>query len=313
MLPNMKSFVLFLIGLIAAVVVIYQVPTYRQKIIQVLSYSQCDSPLPYKLGSIDQRFRLTDNEALNDINASTDLWSAQEGKQLFINSPDADLTVNFVYDQRQALDTAINQLNAKLQQNNSSLQQQVTDYQNQVDAFEQKLTSFNNTVNKYNREGGAPPSVYNDLVRQQNELNAQGDALNARARQLNLSTNNYNEGVSVLNQDVNRFNDAIAQKPEEGVYDSGLNTITIYFAGNRQELLHTLAHEFGHSLGMVHVNNQNAIMYPFTTKSITVTPDDIQQLNFVCREQSVFVHFAYQFEYWLGKQIQKIIITINQQ
>ncbi len=239
--------------MLVAGLIIYSVPAYRQKAIKVFSYSVCDNPMPYKIGLIDARFGLSQDEALTDAEAATDIWSTAEGKSLFAYSPKAKLTVNFIYDQRQALDSQINQLNSSLNQKNSSLQQQIVDYKAQVASFEQRLSAFNAKVEMYNKQGGAPHDVYESLIKEQKALQAEGDTLNAKARELNLSTNDYNAGVSELNQDVNQFNNALAQKPEEGLYDGGNNSITIYFASNHDELVHTLAHEFGHALGMDHV------------------------------------------------------------
>ncbi len=302
----MKWFILFLFGVLS--LAIYVVPSLHQKAVQLLSYSQCDAPLPYKLGTIDARFNLNSDDALNDIKQATDIWSNAEGKKLFIYSSNANLTVNFVYDQRQALDTQITDLNKKLKQNSQVLNQQITQYNSDVANFEQRLSSFKETVDKYNREGGAPPSIYDNLMKQQKELQAEGDALNERAKQLNLSTNDYNSHLSVLNQDVSQFNQALNQKPEEGVYESnkGINTITIYFASNQDELIHTLAHEFGHSLGMVHVGDPDGIMYEYTTSALTVTTDDRNQLDFACREQSLLMHWILEFDTWLVITIQNM-------
>ncbi len=302
----MKALLIFVFGIGIVSLMIYALPAYRQKAIQLLSYSECDTPLPYKIGTIDSRFNLSKDEVRSDIREATDIWSNAERKELFAYSSTADLTVNFVYDNRQALNTQINQLNSKLQQNNTTLQQQVDDYKVQVSAFNQKITSFKATVEKYNSEGGAPPEIYSELIKEQNELKSEADALNARAKELKLSTNDYNANVSVLNQDINQFNTALAQKPEEGLYNGKDNTITIYFATNQQEFLHTLAHEFGHSLGMEHVTDRNGIMYPYVSNSLEVTQDDMQQLSFVCREQSVIVHYSQKFDSWFLKEIQSL-------
>lgn len=310
-IKQMKPLSIFFLTIFTAVLIIYTIPATRQKAIQPLSYSECNTPLQYKIGSIDQRFGLSQDEASNDIKTTADLWSTAEGKKLFVYSPEATLTINFVYDRRQALDTQISQLDTKLNENSMTLKQQINDYQAQVLSFEQRLAEFKKVVNKYNHEGGAPPAVYDELNKQSSQLQAEGDALNARARQLNLSANDYNAGVSILNQDINQLNVALAKKPEEGIYDSRNNTLTIYFANNRQELLHTLAHEFGHSLGMDHVSDTNAIMYPYTTSSLVVTPDDLQQLNYVCRDQSSFVHWTVEFDRWFAAQLQSFEQTFS--
>ena len=307
----MKYFWYFVAALVLLTGIVYFVPPLHAKATQLLSYSACDTPLPYKLGTVDSRFDLTTNEVLGDLQEAGSIWSQAEGKQLFTYTPNATLTVNFIYDQRQALDSSINQLNSQLQQNSNSLDKQIAQYKSDVAAFEQKLSDFNATVAKYNAEGGAPKDVYDQLKQEQQQLNAEGDALNERARQLKLSTNDYNSSVANLNSDIAQFNSALKQKPEEGLYNSGDNTITIYIFDNQPDLLHTLAHELGHAIGMEHVADPNAIMYAYTTKSLTVTPDDAAQLKYACREQSLALHELDLASLWYANLIHNLHQTLT--
>jgi peptidoglycan hydrolase CwlO-like protein len=301
-----KKILIVLGSLLFLVGIIYFIPPLHQKAAQALSYSQCNTPLPYKIATIDERFGLSQGEALRATQEAADLWSKADGRKLFTYSPEAELTVNFVYDERQALDTKINELNSTLRQRDTNLQQQIAGYKAQVASFEKRLSDFNAKVDKYNKEGGAPPDIYNELIKEQKELDAQGEALNARARELNLATKDFNARVTQLNQEVTQFNSAISQKPEEGLYDGETNTITIFFVRDRNELVHTLAHEFGHAMGMDHVKDSEAIMYPLTTRSVTITQDDFGQLAYVCRRQSIFIHWAEMYNRWMVDTIQNL-------
>lgn len=300
----MKRFGIFLFGVIVVGLVVYAVPSLRNRVVQGLSYSECNSPLSYRLGSIDPKFGLGKDEVLQDMRQATDIWASAEGKQLFTYDPSASLVVNFTYDARSALNSQISNLQSQLSQNDATLREQIASYEAQVSAFKQKLAAFNAEVAKYNSQGGAPKDVYDSLIKQQQELNAEGDALNQMAKQLNLSENSYNYNVSVYNGDVSQFNQEIAVKPEEGKYDGLNDTITIYFADNKQELVHTLAHEFGHALGMGHVGNVHAIMYASTSTNLQVTPDDMQQLVNVCRQQSIILHAFEVVDMWITTLLQ---------
>lgn len=275
-------------GVLAAIValaaIIYINPTLRAEAYNIIYISRCYSPTSYKIGSIDPRFGLSTNNAQQDINQAISIWSTAYGKQLFREDPQGSLTVNFVFDERQALDRSINSMESQLMQKNSDLNAQILAYRQDVIAFKQKLADFRETVQRYNGEGGAPPDVYKQLVSQQNALASEADALNERARNLQLATQDYNVNVGALNQNIDTFNSAILQKPEEGLYDGKENTISIYFVDDKSELIHTLAHEFGHALTLNHVGNKKSIMYVNSSNSLTPTKEDIAELQYACRK-----------------------------
>ncbi len=301
-MKRLKSLIIVLLILSVIAVTIFQ---FRSEIKKSLSYSDCDKPISYKLGALDPKFGLSQATILSDIQDATDIWSKAYGKPLFVNSPTAKLTIDFVYDQRSALITQIDQMENQLNQKNMTLRKQITSYESDLAAYEKKLNDFNSQVDQVNRSGGATPALYKKLIAQQKELAAEGDSLNARASQLSLSTHDFNSVVQSLNQNVDKFNQSIEQKPEEGLYDPNDNIITIYFAD--KDLIHTLAHEFGHALGMLHTSDTQSIMYTYTTSYLVVTPQDKQQLDYICRVQSLPVLWSQEFSIWLHTTLGPVI------
>lgn len=292
-----------IVSIITIGCIVFFTPPLRLLADQALQSSACNTPIDYKIGNLDSRFELSPANATTDIEQATSLWSQTEGKTLFSYNQKALLTVNFVYDQRQALTTQIQSMQESLDAKNSNLQTQIQSYYNDVNIFKQELSQFNTEVDGWNTKGGAPPDVYTTLIQKQKYLQSEGEQLNNRAKQLNLSTNEYNTGVGTLNQDVQQFNRELAKKPEEGLYNAADNTITIYFASDKNELIHTLAHEFGHVLGIDHVEDPNAIMYAYTTKKTSLTGEDFSQLQYICRPQYIFVLWAKEFSLMLNKEL----------
>ena len=73
---------------------------------------------------------------------------------------------------------------------------------------------------------------------------------------------------------------------EEGVYffEDGKKEIDIYEFSSREKLIRVLAHEFGHALGLEHLDNPKAIMYYLNEgTNEKLTTDDLTALKQKCR------------------------------
>ncbi len=251
----------------------------------ILHKSPCDKPSTYSIGFIDDRFNITQDQFKSDVQDAANIWNKAEGKQLLVYDPQGKLQINMIYDERQALTSQINNLEGNLQGGKQALQPQIDEYNKLVADFKSRIDSLNSQIDYWNSRGGAPPDEYNKLIQKQQDLQKESDSINALAQKLNLQTANYNSQVKNLNQKIESFNQQLAQKPEEGLYIGQENRIEIYFNSTKNELEHTLAHELGHALGIDHNEDQNSIMYPYTTESLKPTQSDINALNAICKNQ----------------------------
>lgn len=249
--------------------------------------SSCDAPIRYKIGTIDERFNVTHDEFLSTIRQSSSVWSGIVGKNLFIYDPKGSLTINLVYDKRQALTTEISSLQNQIQTQKEALNPEIAQYEKDVQNFKSRVSTLNAEIADWNSKGGAPKEVYDQLTEEQKNLQTEADRLNATAQRLNQSTEAFNGEISKLNGTIDTFNSALAQKPEEGLFDGERNEIYIYFITNQNELVHTLSHELGHALGIDHIANKTSIMYPYTTKIIEPSQEDVDALEKVCEKHSL--------------------------
>lgn len=256
----------------------------------------CDSPTFYSIGTIDNRFNISESQFMRDIEQASLEWETASGKDLFTYDPNATLKVNLVFDERQSLSDQIQTTEQEALQNKRLLDSELAEYNRRSASFEERLRDLNNQIEEWNSRGGAPEEVYNKLKQEEGVLKREADELNALADRLNLDVGTYNTKVNVLNQTEQSLMQVLKSKPEAGLYDPRNNKIDIYFNTSRDELIHTLEHEFGHALGLEHVENPKAIMYSKSSLITKASSDDIAKLRERCRKKTAFERLLEQFE-----------------
>lgn len=243
----------------------------------------CSEPIRYKIGSIDPQFKITEKEFATHIDQAADIWHNAYKKELFVYDPEGELTINMVYDERQSLHSKLTQIENTLDKSEDSLKPTIAKYESEVAAFKKRLADLNSRIEHWNTQGGAPPEEYEKLTKEQSELKIKAESLNAMADKLNKSTDEYNAQVSQLENTAGKLTEVLETKPEEGVYDARTKTIDIYLIVNKNELVHTIAHELGHALGMDHVNSPKSIMHAQSNTYLTPTTADLAQLQEACK------------------------------
>jgi len=244
--------------------------------------NECPVPLAYKIGDIDESFALSPQDAKASVEAATQIWEQTLNRDLFVYDESAYFTINFVFDERQETlnqeQTERQELDATRDKNDEVLAQVETlqseydelaqAYDADVAQYEQELVSYNADVNTYNDRGGAPPETFSQLEAQRVRLGRTADTLgstasqlNALASQINTLGERGNSLVEAYNREVKRYNDEFGFHREFTQGDYQGVKINIYTFSDEQELTSVLAHEFGHALGIDHVESSESLMY----------------------------------------------------
>ncbi|HCC49046.1 MAG TPA: hypothetical protein DEQ38_13160 [Elusimicrobia bacterium] len=269
----------------------------------------CSSPVSYSVGAIDLRYDLSVAELTEYLKEAEAVWESAYKRDLFEFIPSSgDVSVNMLYDRRQAAIDKLKAIGLKTGQSldfYKSLKVHYDEVLGRVEprqaglnarlaAYKRGEAVYNATVAKFNQRGTASPRQIKRLDGAKAALerefavikNIEG-GVNADIDLLNALATTLNQLIVELDINTAQYNreGAALGTFEEGTYrvSGGFRTIDLYKYSDRRQLVRLLTHEMGHALGMDHVLNPEAMMFPVNRgDALTIFPDDIHELDRVC-------------------------------
>jgi hypothetical protein len=263
-----------------------------------------DFPVDYSLGNFDSRFGISQERFLQLVDEAIKVWEDAAARELFQLSQNGSMKINLVFDWRQERLLEAKAAKAKIDENGKSFDQLQAEYDERArsvdqvrlayeetaQAYKSHLSDYNSRVARWNEGREHTEAEQRYLQNRKKELEDEQGALDKKVNELNSKGEELNElGEKMkafsqkLNLDVESFNGTYVRSRdfEKGVYDG--KAINIYEFEREDDLKLTLVHEFGHALGLGHLENPKAIMNrKLAVQDVTnirLTSDDLNLLK----------------------------------
>jgi hypothetical protein len=256
---------------------------YKDK---VFSERICSAPVTYSIQSIDNRFKLSEDELSQALTDAVAIWELARNTDLFQEvESNGTITIVLKFDERQKVTDILGGLNGNIESESDQIDLQRLNYKALEGQYNAAKSEYEYSLQKYyaTRDSGE-----NSLSQARQDVIKKQEKLEALRVDLNNYAGNLNQQVAGLNSKITTFNNLGQQRGEafnEGEYveDRGLRTIYVYEFEDRAKLVRLLTHEFGHALGLEHVSGTKSIMNEINGSSVlTLSPQDIAELNRVC-------------------------------
>lgn len=253
----------------------------------------CDVVVEYDIGTFDERFRIEPDELITLLEKAEQPWEKEVGRELFTFREGASFKVNLIWSEEQERLYEGHDISKELDSQEKGIgslqsryQSAVTRYEQSLRDYEKKLKKYEQEVDYWNNQGGAPTETYNDLQQESKQLEKKAKEVNQFRLAVNDLAEQNNNRVEEYNDGVQEYNTLFKDSREFDAGNTDGKEINVYSYDGEDELYTLLVHEFGHVLGIDHVENENSVMFYLlneSNKKGSLSTEDVARLNKVCR------------------------------
>lgn len=230
--------------------------------------AHCSRVIEYDVGTFDERFGIKKEAFITYVELAEIPWEEKADKQLFRYVPGAEFKINLIWSEEQerlykgeGLEEDLDSVQESIDTVQGRYQSAVSRYERATKDYEQKLHRYERDVTYWNGKGGAPTAEYDQLQNQAKSLEKKANEVGLLLANVNKLADENNQRVGDYNNGVAEYNNLFNKGHEFDAGNTDGTEINVYTYDGVRELQTLLTHEFGHVLGIDHVEDEGSVMY----------------------------------------------------
>ena len=299
--------IVFIIALLSAINMLFITPAGINRAMPMILNHQaeskmqqelCQTPVLWRIGSLDPAFNLTAEQAEQLAHDAAQLWNKALNREIFRYDSLDGFAINFQHDEhqqrllQQALQKSrLYQTSKRSDIRDETLQQQQQRLMQRSMAYQQEknqLDSDRAALEMHYRNAGqqdqfAYQQQQASLQQRQQRLAYEKTALDQQYDQLAREKDYRNSVKQQRDSTAPSQKNGAALEFGEMKFEDGQRNMTIQAYQTNADLTLTIAHQFGHALGLGHNNNMASVMTEmFNPANTELSSTDIRYLKDQC-------------------------------
>ena len=234
----------------------------------------CSNVIEYDIGEFDERFLLDRDIFVNSVERAESSWEDVVNRRLFVYVPGADFKINLIFSDEQErlyegnnIADTLDSQEGKLDLSKSKYKSTVIRYESTLKSYESQSKAYEKLVKYWNDRGGAPSAEYKSLQLKSDSLNRKVKEINTLRNLVNKLAKESNIQVDKYNKSINDYNMLFKDSKEFDAGNTNGKEINVYSYDGLAQLHSLLVHEFGHVLGIDHIDDPKSVMFYLLNKN----------------------------------------------
>lgn len=267
--------------------------------------SPCAAQITLRIGTVDPEFELERAALETALGEAANEWNSATGREWFTISSTDGIVVNLLFDGRQAeidtrkvaeatLEAELAIIGKEMEEEHQGIERLITSFNQEETHYKDSVSAHNAAVSRAREAGSVSQEILASLRDEEGHLRELRGELDGQFKRIKTLIDQFMERKpereKIFHEKVATFRrhyPPLLIREAEHRRGAFVNEVNVYAFTDSRDLHYNLLHELGHTLGLSHANDADAVMSPVREAHSEVyhlTKSDIDAALKLCQE-----------------------------